>query len=105
MCFENVDDFHKETASFPAKVDEKQDIPHLHLRLIDHLHPEFLAKRQRMGMSSKNNVKWINKLYNLSRFDNKKFKIQTYCRTWFHWRSTRKRGDYMASGFCLPKRV
>lgn len=60
MYFENVDDFHKEIASFLATVDERQDIPHLHLRLSDHLHPEFLAKRQRMGMSNKNNIKWIN---------------------------------------------
>lgn len=53
MCFGNVDDFHRETSSFLAKVGEKLDIPRLRLRLIVRLRPEFLAKRQRMGTSRK----------------------------------------------------
>jgi len=51
MYFENVDDFHRGSASYPAMVDGKRGIPLLRLQSHNHPHQEAPAKFRRKEMS------------------------------------------------------
>lgn len=51
MHSENVHDSHRESASYQAMVDGKQDIPLLRLLLYNHLRREVPPKLQRTEMS------------------------------------------------------